>query len=631
MKKSLVAVALLGVFSASCSLDLSGKSACVTNVDCSSGWTCVNRQCRLDQTGGEEVSSDHRDASADHQDASSDDRDASTDRQDGASDRQDGPTDHTPRDSSTDDAQGSARGTSGVDGGGSVPPAQGTCDAGTVTECPDPPGNGQCEQVYCGGRLWRDGPHALAGYIPYRIHDPDGAFSEGYKSAIRASADAWTKATGGLITFAECSNCTGRFVSVVPGPGDGLDASADWEQFLPLPVDSTAPGAIPWRRISHQWGHAIGLDDMYRRPDRGRYTRFDPAVWCRNGASLPATCASSGPAQQPGSPPIASGTFGPYDELSVMNGFPSDGICDGAVADPTSGQPTPADASAVEELYLGMAGPWAPFQPIARSVAPNDPLDYQLAPGVDPIGGPAIAEWTAPSVHIAVRGSDDNVYETWNDLLGTTFVDWADWRVVADRVDADPALVFAGADTLYLVVRSAVDGSLRLRTRTGGVWGNWGSLGAPADGAASAPSIIVPPDGNSLSVFVRSADNLIYQLECKDPATMCAASAGAANAWTALPSPSIGGFVGKPTATWLADGSGPIVSAIGADDGAWIIALESGPYHWGTWVPTAALSISLSISPQDPDPSVALASSGGYSDLDLFVRDLNGLDRKSVV
>jgi hypothetical protein len=597
VNSSLIVVALVGIFGASCSLNLNGKNACVTNVDCSNGWTCVNRQCRLAQGSAQDAGSDPHDASADHHDASSDQ-----------------PSGATHGDSSTDAA-----------GSGSLPPSQGTCDAGPVTECPGPPPNGQCQQVYCGGRLWRDSLQALTGYIPYRIHDPNGLFSDAYKSAIRDSASAWTKATGGLITFAECSNCTGRFISVVPGPGDGVDESADWEQLLPLPIDSAAPDVIPWHRIAHQWGHAIGLDDMYRRPDRDRYTSFDPAVWCRNGASLPATCASSGPAQQPGSPPIASGTFGPYDELSVMNGVPSDGVCDGATAEPDSAQPTMGDASAVTELYLGAAGPWSPFQPIARSVAPDEPLDYQLAPGVDPVGGPAIAEWTAPSVDIAVRGSDGNVYETWNDLLGTTFLDWAEWKVIADHVDADPALVFGGEDALYLVVRSAVDGSIRLRTRTTGVWGRWGSLGAPPEGAASAPTIIVPPDGQSLSVFVRSADDLIYQLDCQDPATMCAASAAAANAWTPLPAPTVGGFVGKPAATWLADG-GPIVSAIGADDTAWIIAPTSDPYDWGTWVQGP-----LSVSSQDPDPSVALASSGGFSDLDLLVRDPNGFVLQAVL
>jgi hypothetical protein len=137
---------------------------------------------------------------------------------------------------------------------------------------------------------------------------------------------------------------------------------------------------------------------------------------------------------------------------------------------------------------------------------------------------------------------------------------------------------------------------------------------------------MVAPDGQSLSVFVRSTDNLIYQLKCTDPAAMCAASATAANAWTALPLPTVGGFLGKPSAIWLADGSGPVVSAIGADYGVWLIAFDGGLNDWGVWVP----STGLSVSPQDPDPSVALASTGGFGGLDLFVRDPNGLILQAV-
>ena len=295
---------------------------------------------------------------------------------------------------------------------------------------------------------------------------------------------------------------------------------------------------------------------------------------------------------------------------------------------PTRGRPELGaadcqDASAVEELYFGIDGPWAPFQPIVRSVAANEPLDYELAPGVAPVGGPAIAEWAAPSVDIVVRGEDGKIYETWNDHLGTAFLDWADWTVVADHVDADPGLVFAGPSTLHLVVRSAVDGSIRLRTRTAGVWGRWGSLGAPSVGAASAPAIAAQ-DEQSLTVFVRGGDNLIYQLECTDPVTMCAASAAAVDAWTALPASDVGGFLGRPSAAWMADGSGLLmVTAIGVDHAAWIIG--PAPNNWGGWLP-----LHISVSPEDLDPGVALASNTGLGQLNYFTRDENGLLQQKI-
>jgi hypothetical protein len=639
-RRALWVVAAIWIIGASCSLNTQGKDHCATNADCLRGATCVNRQCLFgagaDSSSGDDDASmpspdgpsHHQDGSSDHQDGgihqdasrdlagdSDKHQDASYDLRDGSSDHQD--ASHDLRDGSNDHADASPEHDGDADGelGRHI---IGTCDAGTVTECAGPTPNGQCQQTYCGGRLWLDGPQSLVGYIPYRIQDPSGLFSNPYKSAIRASATAWSASTGGLITFAECSRCTGRFISVVPGSGDGISNPQDWEELLPLPVNTMAPGEIPWHRIAHQWGHVIGLDDTYRRPDRDRYASFDPAVWCTNGVSLPATCAYSGQSQQPGSPPIASGTFGSYDELSVMNGLPSEGVCGKRAADPSSGQPTLGDVSAVEELYFGIDGRWAPFQPIARSVAANEPLNYELAPGVDPVGGPAIAESAAASVDIVVRGKDGKIYETWNDLSGTTFLDWADWTVVADHVDADLGLVFAGPNTLYLVVRSAVDGSIRLRTRTAGVWGRWGSLGAPSVGALSAPAIAAQ-DQQSLTVFARGGDNLIYQLECTDPVTMCAASAAAVDAWTALPASDVGGFLGKPSAAWMADGSGLLmVTAIGVDHAAWIIG--PAPNNWGGWLP-----LHISVSPEDPDPGVALASNAGLGQLNYFTRDENGL------
>ncbi len=620
MKAGQILVALVGLLGAGCSMRVL-QNACRTNTDCDSGQICVNRLCgrydadakndgvapvtaSMDGAGGHhDASSDLPDASNGRVDSSSAGRDASADHQDGSIDGHDASRDR--QDSSLDGADASSLRDGGADSTLPEPPPQASCDGGAVTECPAPATTARCEQVYCGGRLWRDGPYASTGFIPYRIKDPDGLFSDAYKDAIRASAMTWSQATRGLISFSECSTCTGRFISVVPGPGDGVNESPDWEQLLPLPVDSTAPGNIPWHRIGHQWGHAIGLDDMYRRPDRGLYTTFDPAVWCGNRTSLPATCASSGPTQQLGSPPIPSGTFGPYDELSLMNGLQSEGICGNGAADPNSAQPTLGDISAVEELYFGTTGPWAPFQPIARSTGVNQPLDYQLAPGIDPVGSPAIAEWTAPSIDIVVRGTDGNVYETWNDLAGTTFLDWADWRVVADHVDADPAMVFGGPTTLYLAVRSSLDGSIRLRTRTTGAWGAWLELGAPSVGAASAPAIVAN-DQHPPVIFVRGRDNFIY--EVSPPA----------NAWTALPAPpSPAGFVGKPAATWNGAGTDIFVSAVSGDDNqGWLIG-GSGPADLGGWI-----TVGVYASADDPDASIPMA---GLEELDYVIRDPNGL------
>src|SRR4029079_18780210 len=125
---------------------------------------------------------------------------------------------------------------------------------------------------------------------------------------------------------------------------------------------------------------------------------------------------------------------------SKMNGFKIDGICGSSEPDPTSGEPTPGDAAAVEELFASQALQWSPFRPIGRSVSLGQPLDYQLAPGVDSIGTPAIAAWTSPAVEVFVRGTGNFVYGTHNELASGAFLRWSDWQLVALGVDASPAI-----------------------------------------------------------------------------------------------------------------------------------------------------------------------------------------------
>jgi hypothetical protein len=442
------------------------------------------------------------------------------------------------------------------------------------------------------------------GLITYRIDDPDGKFSDTYKSTIRASAQAWSDASDGIVQFKECPQCGGRTVVVVPGSGDGIaDPAALLEQVLPMPVEASAPP--PLHRIAHQWGHAIGLGHTYERADRDRYVKFDPAVWCgAQRSGLPPRCAF-GP-DQPGFPNIASDTFGVYDEKSKMNGFAIDGICGASEPDASSGMPADSDGSAVEELYLEHTANWAPFQPIARSISPTEPLDYQLADGVDPVGSPAITEWTPPSVEIFARGTNAAVYEVHNELFGTVFLGWSDWQPVATDVDADPAAVFVDANTLRLAVRAHSDGSIRLRTRTSGNWGAWVSLGAPIVGAASAPAIAAY--GPLVSVAVLGNDGLIYVRSCGDPATTCAGNMGPSDAWTALDAPPPGTkIVSKPSATFLSDGR-LCLTVVSDDDAAWLVVSEGGGARFDTASWQSLPHVGL--MPEDPVPGVAVIGAG---------------------
>jgi hypothetical protein len=492
------------------------------------------------------------------------------------------------------------------------PPPPGKCDDTAVSACAVPPGHPGCDQIFCGERLWENGQGAFNGVITYRIDDPKGQLSEGYKNAIRSVAQAWSQAVDGVVTFRECSPCVGRVIVIVPGTGDGIVDPAQYEEVLPMPVPTGS--LFPLHQIAHQWGHAIGLGHTYERADRDRYVRFDPAVWCGPDRSgLPPHCAF-GP-DQPGVPPIASDTFGVYDETSKMNGLAIDGICGTSEPDASSGLPTAGDASAVQELYQAHAGGWAPFQPIARSISPTQPLDYQLAPGVDPVGTPAVTVATPPAVEIFVRGNDRGVYAVHN-VLRPTFVQWSSWELVATDVDGDPAAVLADQATLYLAVRAKADGSIRLRSRTNGAWSTWATLGAPAVGTGSGPAIAIQ-DG-TLSVLVLGKDGYVHALACTDPQALCAASAGHVDAWRALPALPSRQIRSRPSVGFRADGR-LVVAATADDDTAWQFNADGAQLQNGAWLPIS----SIDLMPGDPDPGVTVQIYG--NDVGLYARGARGI------
>jgi hypothetical protein len=493
------------------------------------------------------------------------------------------------------------------------------CPTSPVNTCPAEDSGNRCEQTYCGGRLWQTGL-TYSVLVNYRILDPTNAFSQSYKAAIRASASAWSRASAKFVTIKECAVCSGRFISVVPGDGDGILNPDDPEQRLPMPVDSS--GRVSPHRIAHQWGHVLGLSHTYERADRDRYMGFDPEVWCAGGSSgLPPRCAA-GLADLPGLPAITTGTYGAFDGKSKMNGLGRDGICGTEAPDEDSGEPTIGDVSALAELFFGVYALWSPFQPIGRSVSPTQPLDYQLAPGVDPTGSPQIAEAVYASPEIFVRGTDNSVYTTTRrDLLSAPTAQWNDWTPVAEGVDADPAVVFsrnAMPDTLTLAVRSRVDGQIHLRSRSGGDWSEWTSTGSPPTGAASAPAL-ASNSPSELAVLVRGGDGLIYWLHCTDADSGCVASAAQPNAWMPLPAPPSPSaiFVGKPSAFWPLDNTGLTVAAVSDDRRVMLIAgLDKGVGDWAAVGP-----ISNDLAPDDPDPGVAIAMQSVPGGLGFFARN----------
>jgi hypothetical protein len=530
---------------------------------------------------------------------------------------------------------GSGRGgTTGSGNGGSLGPTDagpdvsppGMCPPSPVTACPPADGGSACEETVCGSPPWRDG--ALNAVVVQFRFDPTSSsmFTDSYKGAIRAAAAAWKTKSAGLVTIKECVNCMGQFISVVPGVGDGIMDPGAVEQHLPMPVASDGSVSPHW--IAHQWGHVVGLSHTYQRADRDRYVGFDPNHWCPpGGAGLPPRC-TTGPTGVPPSPfpAVATGTFGVFDEKSKMNGLPTDGVCGAGEPDEDSSEPTLGDVSAEAELFFGTYGNWSPFLPIGRSVSPTLPLDYQLAPGVDPTGSPAIAEDEYASPEIFVRGTDDNVYRTKLDLTASP-PDWTDWAVVAEDVDDDPAVSFSphfvlsAPGVLFLAVRS-VDGNINLKVRTGDEWSPWTALGAPPAGAASAPAVAAA-DPNTIAVVVRGRDGLIYWLNCTDAGDGCVTSATGPGAWVALPAPSMGIFVSKPSAVWPISNVGLVIAAVRDDRLAQVMMhVDAGG---GDWLATSLVKVNGDLALDDPDPGVALTYDSTPNEITFFARNGKGL------
>jgi hypothetical protein len=298
---------------------------------------------------------------------------------------------------------------------------------------------------------------------------------------------------------------------------------------------------------------------------------------------------------------------------------------------PLVGAPTAGDASAVVELYQQRARGWAPWQPIARSPTPTAPFDYQLAPGVDPVGGPAVAAADDPEVEIFARASDGAVYGTRNLLADGKFVGWADWSALSQNLDldSDPAVAVLDPETLHLAAHSARYRIVVMRTRAEGTWSAWISLGAPAVGAVSAPAVAAL-DGRQLTVIVRASDGLLYQQTCRDPHDDCIANVGGfdvdgVDLWTPLdPPPAAWSFVGKPNAVWTHDEDGDklVVTAVGTDGKAhWLVR---GPRETDTsgWRELRFPRFGA----DDPEPAVvALSTTGSFEDLAFLARGSRGL------
>jgi hypothetical protein len=469
---------------------------------------------------------------------------------------------------------------------------------GRPLTCPNDTG---CKSVACGGQLWTNG------VIPFSIttSNPQGVFSPTDLSRIRQAAALWTSGSNGVVNFQECAsaNCPGksRWLSIQP-TNSGTNSGGN-----PLFLN---PG-FTISSVSHELGHQIGLPHTFERHDRDRYVGLTSSWFCSNGG-VPWKCKqwSSGDSTEPA---IPTGSFGPYNSLSIMNYVSAD-ICEDDGLEPDDTGPTDWDSSSAIELYRTLAG-WAPFQSLGKSTSSLTALDYTLASNVNMAASsslsvaPAVASFADHVVNIFVRGTDDHIYQKRKTLSGSTFAGWTDWSDHGGSFNSNPAAVSWASGRIDLVARKT-DENIYIRQFSGSTWTSWASIGMPSGGAKSSPAIASWGPGR-LDVFVRGSDNQLYKKTCNGSSTStCAASSSNWGSWGVVGAG--GTFLGDPSA--VSEASNQITVAVhGMDHAVWTARLSSGSWNWSQ-VPSGTMHFVGSIA---AGPAITSRSSG---QLDLVIR-----------
>jgi hypothetical protein len=391
--------------------------------------------------------------------------------------------------------------------------------------------------------------------VPYRIILSSGelSFSGDDELRINLVATAWSR--GDLLRFVSCDdNCNGkvRWLEIHPGHANQgiVVPSATGAQIMTL-----KPGGNDVS-VAHALGHAIGLPHTFNRADRDRHVRFDDEAWCASPDATEALFKCSLlPQPDPAFPPVPSGTFGPYDERSVMN-CGAGTTCEDTDGPEADQYPTESDISAATELTR-FIDRWAPFAPLAADgpMGERGPRNHELVPGVGMLGDPAACSTQYPNVELFVRGDDGHLYRKIRSVSEGVFQGWSEWLEVGSGFDSDPACV-AWPERIDLVARRT-DGDIYLSTFSGGAWSEWTSIGAPA-GGASDPAVASWEPGR-LDVFVRGLDDDLLHQRTFD------------GSWTnwAQPAPASLPFASKPSAvSW---GPNRIDVAVrGNDNQLWI-------------------------------------------------------------
>ncbi len=402
-------------------------------------------------------------------------------------------------------------------------------------------------QSTCNLEKWPDGIIWYEWFVPTANGQPR---SPEDRQAIQAAMDRWEAASGGVIDFREDTGRTHpvrfRYISAQDA-AFGPSGPMSYQTCKNLPVTKANPQttgcfvALGASNADHEIGHGVGLKHTFSRNDRTHYLRLNlGANACVEWDST--RCDS----------PLKTGVgSGPFEYSSVMNYAVTDPdierwdhtpICAGASCVACSSgpglpyyQPTPADGSAVIEMYQDW---WTRYQPLAKDVGADQPLSNALAPGVTMLGSPAVESFEGGQLDVFVRGSNNHIYVKNKLSLGVPAT-WTDWTDLGGTLVSDPGAVSWASGRVDVVAKGS-NGQVYIK-RYDARWSSWGSLGKPAGvDVASAPAITSWGPGR-LDVFVRGSDDRLYQKTCSSGS--CASNAAGWGAWQVR---GFGTFWGNP-------------------------------------------------------------------------------------
>jgi hypothetical protein len=186
------------------------------------------------------------------------------------------------------------------------------------------------------------------------------------------------------------------------------------------------------------------------------------------------------------------------------------------------------DASRILQYYARVEKPtWGFFESLSTYPANEDALpDPTLAPGVDPVGSPAIALQSTGNYDIFVRGTNQNIY--WkpfrNDVAGA-------WSSIGCCFDSDPGAVSWSNGRIHVAATVAGTGLLAMANFHSDMWSTWSFIpGAPSGGIAASQ------DGGRIGPGLASRGHGMLDVFVAGPNAMSTASYanGSWGAWSVL-------------------------------------------------------------------------------------------------